>query len=116
MTGTPRRRAVLTALGVAPVAAAVTTGGLAYVEDGADPSGRVLPDLRPGGAFDRHLARLAAEDRYSGVVLLAHRGRPVLRRVHGMAGRGKGVRNTPDSDLREHIDVFTRTPLPVLGR
>jgi CubicO group peptidase (beta-lactamase class C family) len=59
----------------------------ALVDDG------VPPDTRPGGAYDRYLARLAAEGRFSGVVLLSHRGRTVLARSYGMADRERGIRN-----------------------
>ena len=54
---------------------------------------RIPPDTRPGGAYDRYVAQLAAEGRFSGVVLLSHRGRTVLSRSYGMADREKGVRN-----------------------
>ncbi|MBE1488557.1 serine hydrolase domain-containing protein [Plantactinospora soyae] len=60
-----------------------------------EPSGheRIPPDTRPGGAYDRYVAKLAAQDRFSGVVLLSHRGRTVLSRSYGMADREKGIRN-----------------------
>ncbi|MEU8377315.1 serine hydrolase domain-containing protein [Micromonospora sp. NPDC048894] len=59
------------------------------------PSGRdpARPDTRPGGAYDRYVAQLAAEGRFSGVVLLSHRGRTVLSRSYGMADRERGIRN-----------------------
>ncbi|WP_306338368.1 serine hydrolase [Streptomyces sp. KL118A] len=53
----------------------------------------VPPDTRPGGAYDRYVAKLAAEDKFSGVVLLSHRGRTVLSRSYGMADKEKGIRN-----------------------
>ncbi|GAA2907640.1 serine hydrolase [Actinoplanes cyaneus] len=64
----------------------------------AAPSGsvrhdRIPPDTLPGGAFDRYLAQLAAEGRFSGVVLLSHRGRTVLSRSYGMADQERGIRN-----------------------
>ena len=63
----------------------------------ADPGGsghdRIPPDTRPGGAYDRYVAKLAAEDKFSGVVLLSHRGRTVLSRSYGMADRERGIRN-----------------------
>nr|ADU56125.1 hypothetical protein CA915-4 [uncultured organism CA915] len=62
----------------------------------ADPlaSGKIPPDTLPGGAYDRHVARLAAEGRFSGVVLLSYQGRTVLSRSYGMADREKGVPNS----------------------
>lgn len=60
-----------------------------------EPSGydRIPPDTRPGGAYDRYVAKLAAEGKFSGVVLLSHRGRTVLSRSYGMADKEKGIRN-----------------------
>lgn len=55
--------------------------------------GLIPPDTRPGGAYDRYIAKLAAEDEFSGVVLLSHRGRTVLSRSYGMADKEKGIRN-----------------------
>ncbi|WP_067465833.1 serine hydrolase domain-containing protein [Actinomadura macra] len=56
-------------------------------------TGPIPPDTRPGGAYDRYVAKLAAEGRFSGVVLLSHRGRTVLSRSYGMADREKGIPN-----------------------
>ncbi|MGA5303745.1 serine hydrolase domain-containing protein [Nucisporomicrobium flavum] len=53
----------------------------------------IPPDTRPGGAYDRYVADLAADGRFSGVVLLSHRGRTVLSRSYGMADRERGIRN-----------------------
>jgi CubicO group peptidase (beta-lactamase class C family) len=60
------------------------------------PSGedRIPPGTRPGGAYDRYVAELAAEGRFSGVVLLSHRGRTVLSRSYGMADKEKGIPNS----------------------
>lgn len=58
------------------------------------PAGSGIPsDARPGGAYDRYVAKLAAEGRFSGVVLLSHRGRTVLSRSYGMADNEKGIPN-----------------------
>ncbi|BCL12471.1 serine hydrolase domain-containing protein [Micromonospora sagamiensis] len=54
---------------------------------------RIPPDTLPGGAYDRYVAQLAAEGRFSGVVMLSHRGRTVLSRSYGMADRERGIRN-----------------------
>ncbi len=53
----------------------------------------IPPATRPGGAYDQYVAKLAAEGKFSGVVLLSHRGRTVLSRSYGMADREKGIRN-----------------------
>ncbi|MBY8847516.1 beta-lactamase family protein [Saccharothrix sp. MB29] len=54
---------------------------------------RIPPDTRPGGAYDRYVAELAAQGRFSGVVMLSHRGRTVLSRSYGMADGERGIRN-----------------------
>jgi CubicO group peptidase (beta-lactamase class C family) len=53
----------------------------------------IPPDTRPGGAYDRYVAELAAGGKFSGVVLLSHQGRTVLSRSYGMADKEKGIRN-----------------------
>jgi CubicO group peptidase (beta-lactamase class C family) len=98
--GVDRRRLVgwggLAAAGVA--AGPLVGGGTGHATPA--PSGpaplrgdHIPPDTRPGGAYDRYVAKLAAEGGFSGVVLLAHRGRTVLSRSYGMADREKGIRN-----------------------
>ena len=57
------------------------------------PTDPIPPDTRPGGAYDRYVAKLAAEGKFSGVVLLSHRGRTVLSRSYGMADKEKGIAN-----------------------
>jgi CubicO group peptidase (beta-lactamase class C family) len=54
---------------------------------------QIPPGTLPGGAYDRYVAELAAEGKFSGVVLLSHRGRTVLSRSYGMADKEKGIRN-----------------------
>lgn len=81
-------------LGAAGVVAGASLAGAqpGYAEEGrragADP---VPADARPGGAYDRYVAKLAADGRFSGVVLLSYRGRTVLSRCYGMADRERGV-------------------------
>ncbi|WAL98730.1 serine hydrolase domain-containing protein [Streptomyces sp. Je 1-369] len=79
-------------------AAGVAAGGAQLVgarsARAAPTASRAVPrDARPGGAYDRYVAKLAAEDKFSGVVLLSHRGRTVLSRSYGMADKEKGIRN-----------------------
>jgi CubicO group peptidase (beta-lactamase class C family) len=54
----------------------------------------VPPDALPGGAYDRYVAELAAQGKFSGVVLLSHQGRTVLSRSYGMADKEKGILNS----------------------
>lgn len=72
-------------------------------------AGRVPRDLLPGGAFERFVADLAANDQFSGTVLLAHRGRPVLTLAHGMSNVDSSVPNRADTrfGLASITKVFT---------
>ena len=95
--GIDRRR--LVGWGGLAAAGAVAAGPLASAgisSAGAVPAapGRIPPDTLPGGAYDRYVAQLAAEGRFSGVVLLSHRGRTVLSRSYGLADKAKGIRNS----------------------
>jgi CubicO group peptidase (beta-lactamase class C family) len=100
-----RRRTVLGALGAAPVAAGAALAGIApgtgtgSVVTASEESGsdRIPRDARPGGAYDRYVAELAEQGRFSGVVLLAHRGRTVLSRSYGMADKERGIPNHEDT-------------------
>ncbi|MDP9793413.1 CubicO group peptidase (beta-lactamase class C family) [Catenuloplanes nepalensis] len=82
------RRRLIAAGGLTAAGAAMTGAGPARAADTHIP-----PDARPGGAYDRFVAQVAAEGRFSGVVLLAHRGRTVLSRSYGLADRERGVRH-----------------------
>lgn len=74
------------------LAAAGIAAGRVSPAQAAEP-GRIPPETRPGGAYDRYVAGLAAAGRFSGVVLLAHRGRTVLSRGYGLADRARKIRN-----------------------
>ncbi len=82
----PSRRSVLGMLGAAPAALLAAPG-----------SDRIPEDLRPGGAYDRFAAKLAAEDKFSGAVLVSHRGKPVLSRAYGMADKQLSLPNQVDT-------------------
>jgi CubicO group peptidase (beta-lactamase class C family) len=98
----PSRRSVLAALGAAPLAAG---GVLAVANTVSDTpanatgtrTGSIPDDLRPGGEFDRFVAQLAAEDKFSGTVLLTYRDKPVLQRSYGMANKARQIPNGPDT-------------------
>ncbi|WBB63806.1 serine hydrolase [Streptomyces sp. WMMC500] len=72
------------------------TAGTSHA-DGSSGFGRVPGTLRPGGELDRYIAQMAAEDRFSGTVLLTHRNRPVLSRSHGWADRARRIANGPET-------------------
>ncbi|MGX2993715.1 serine hydrolase domain-containing protein [Streptomyces sp. JNUCC 64] len=69
------------------------TGHAHAAPTGSSGDDRIPGDTLPGGAFDQYVARLAAQGRFSGVVLLSHRGRTVLSRGYGMADEEKGIPN-----------------------
>ncbi|GIG65677.1 serine hydrolase domain-containing protein [Phytomonospora endophytica] len=109
------RRSLLGLITAAPLAAGVLA---ATPASAAASSGRHVPaDLRPGGAYDRLAAALAAEDRFSGTVLLAHRGRPVLARAHGKAHKAAGTANTVDTVfcLGSITKIFTAVAIAQLA-
>lgn len=93
----PGRRSLLAMLGATPLAVAGTAHADTFDAGSPAPATSVrVPDkLKPGGEFDRYVARLAAEDRFSGTVVVAHRGRPVLTRSYGWADRERRIRNGP---------------------
>jgi CubicO group peptidase (beta-lactamase class C family) len=90
------RRRLLGWSGLAAVGTTLAAAPLAHADPPPPaPPGddRIPPDTRPGGAYDRYVAQLAAQGEFSGVVMLAHRGRTVLSRSYGMADREKGIPN-----------------------
>ncbi|KOX21365.1 hypothetical protein ADK67_26985 [Saccharothrix sp. NRRL B-16348] len=89
------RRDVLGLLAATPVATVLAFPEPARAD--ADTAVVVPKDLRPGGAFDRYVADQAAQGRFTGTVLLAHRGRPVLSRSHGLANTRPEIANGPDT-------------------
>ncbi|MEW2527464.1 serine hydrolase domain-containing protein [Streptomyces sp. NPDC047071] len=95
--GIDRRRLLgwsgLAAAGAAASGAQLVTARPGHAAPAPAGSDAIPPDARPGGAYDRYVAKLAAEDKFSGVILLSHRGRTVLSRSYGMADKEKGVRN-----------------------
>ncbi|WP_084955260.1 serine hydrolase domain-containing protein [Thermoactinospora rubra] len=109
----PSRRSALRLLGIAPLAA----GGLPTAS-GTAHANRIPKDARPGGAYDRFLAKLAAEDGFSGTVLLAHRGRTVLARAYGMADKEKKIPNTIDTiyNLASAAKPFTALAIVQLAQ
>jgi CubicO group peptidase (beta-lactamase class C family) len=89
---------VLGLLGAAPVAAAgaVMAGPSPAFAESAR-GGGVPKGMRPGGEYDKYVAERAAADEFSGTILVAHRGKPVLRRAYGMADKEKSIRNRTDT-------------------
>ncbi|WP_169948147.1 serine hydrolase [Microbispora sp. H11081] len=98
--GVDRRRLVkwggLAAAGLVAAGGPLASAGAGHAAPtptGSPRRDRIPRDTLPGGAYDRYVARLAAERGFSGVVMLSHQGRTVLSRSYGMADREKGIRN-----------------------
>jgi CubicO group peptidase (beta-lactamase class C family) len=102
------RRSVLGLLGAVPAGLLVTSGV-------AGAQGR---ELLPGGRFDRFVAERAAAGEFSGTVLVAHRGKPVLTRSHGMADEGRGIANGTNTsfDLASMTKSFTAVAVARLAQ
>jgi CubicO group peptidase (beta-lactamase class C family) len=86
----------MAAAGMVAAGVPLVSAGIGHADSGpTDSSGhdQIPPDTLPGGAYDRYVAQLAAEGKFSGVVLLSHRGRTVLSRSYGMADQEKGIPN-----------------------
>jgi CubicO group peptidase (beta-lactamase class C family) len=113
------RRSVLGVLGVVPLAAGglVAAAGPAYAGDSSG-SGQIPAELRPGGEFDQFVAQLAAEDKFSGTVLLMHRDCRVLSRSYGMANKPLSIANGPDTifALGSITKLFTAVAIAQLAQ
>jgi CubicO group peptidase (beta-lactamase class C family) len=93
MTRPTTRRSILGALGAGAVTGVVGSDSALAVpsEAPARPTPKDLP------AYARFVADRAAQDLFSGTVLVAHQGRPVLSRSFGMANRERSLPNRPDT-------------------
>ncbi|TDE14321.1 serine hydrolase domain-containing protein [Jiangella asiatica] len=112
------RRAVLAMLGAAPVAAGAVLAAPGVAGAGAAGQGHIPKELRPGGEYDKAVAQFAAEDTFSGTVLLAHRGKPVLERAYGMADKAKSIPNRMDTlfSVGSICKAFTSVAVMQLAR
>jgi CubicO group peptidase (beta-lactamase class C family) len=89
------RRSALGLLGAVPLAASGTLALAPAAQAGPDrtPAGRPPAALLPGGAYDRYVSGQAADDLFSGTVLVAWRGEPTLIRSYHWADRANGIPN-----------------------
>lgn len=95
------------------------------VETGGGGEGGLLPPPITGrmdaaaltAALDAYLAKLAADDVLSGVVLVAKDGRPIFERAYGFADRGHRVPNTPATrfNLGSINKTFTQAAIAQLA-
>lgn len=108
------RRSVLGLLGTVPVGLLITAGAA----DAAGERSTTPRDLLPGGRFDRFVAERAAAGEFSGTVLVAHKGKPVLTRSHGMADESRGVANSTNTsfDLASMTKQFTGVSIARLAQ
>ncbi|TDC27983.1 class A beta-lactamase-related serine hydrolase [Streptomyces sp. 8K308] len=97
MTVSTSRRSALGLLGGLPLAGAALAAAPGAAHAAPSRAGAPPRELRPGGAYDRFVAERAAQDAFSGTVLLAHRGRPVFIRSHGMADKDREIPNQSDT-------------------
>lgn len=102
------RRTVLGLLAAAPAAASVFLADSAPALADAEPL-RVPRALLPGGEYEKFVAGLAAADQFSGNIMVAYQGRPVLTRSYGMADKSRSVPNGTDTifDLESITKTFT---------
>jgi len=94
-----RRRLVLGLFGAVPLVASGALAGPAAAATvrRATLTGIIPPGLRPGGAVDQMISQQAAQDVFSGTVLLASHGEPVLARSYGLANKELSIPNGPDT-------------------
>jgi CubicO group peptidase (beta-lactamase class C family) len=71
---------------------ALAAGGRSIAEAADAASGPTRDDWR---AFHEYLKKSAADGKYSGAVLIAKNGRPILRNAYGMADMRRSEPNTP---------------------
>jgi CubicO group peptidase (beta-lactamase class C family) len=96
------RRLALGLFGAAPLLASGALAGPAAAatdatESRAPAAGKLPPGLLPGGAVDQLISQQAAQDLFSGTVLLASHGEPVLVRSYGLASKALSIPNGPDT-------------------
>lgn len=94
------RRGVLGLLGAAPLAASGVALAAAAQADKSQvtmPPGAPPPQLLPGGAFDRYVSGLTAQDEFSGTVLLAWHGKQTLVRSFQQADKANNIANQADT-------------------
>jgi len=110
----PSRRHALGLLGAVFVGAA--SGSLGTAAAARAGAADTPADLLPGGEFDRFVAQRAEADQFSGTVLLAHRGHPVLTRSFGMADKTRATPNRHDTifNLASLTKSFTALAIALL--
>jgi CubicO group peptidase (beta-lactamase class C family) len=119
------RRSVLGLLGAAPLAAGgaialskVANTQAAHVETHP---GQAPAALLPGGAYDKFVRGLAEQDLFSGTVLLAYHGKPVLIRSYQMSDKARGIPNQASTifalaSLTKFFTAFAVTQLAAQGK
>jgi D-alanyl-D-alanine carboxypeptidase len=71
--------------------------------------------------LDAYVARLAAEDRFAGTLLVARDGKAVFERAYGLANRADGVPNTPRTrhsigSINKHLTRIAIGQLAAAGK
>lgn len=101
----------------AAAAVALTLLLVAQLAVAAAPSS-ALPDQELASRVRARVAELAAKDEFSGVVLVAREGRPVVEVAVGMANRSTGTPVTPDTrfNVGSITKLMTRIIIQKLAR
>ena len=84
---------------------------------GAVQEARMGSDAEAAAAADALLRKLSASGDFSGVVLMAKDGKPFFQQAYGLADRGLGVPNRPDTkfNLGSINKIFTQTAIAQLA-
>lgn len=84
---------------------------------GVPQEGRKGSDADAAAAADAQLQALAASGEFSGVVLMAKNGKPFFHKAYGLADRGLGSPNKPDTkfNVGSINKIFTQTAIAQLA-
>jgi CubicO group peptidase (beta-lactamase class C family) len=117
------RRSLLGAAGVSLAAGQLAAGtARAQAADAAPAPGSTSPDafpgMLPGGELDQFVRERAERSEFSGTVMAACQGVPVLHRTYGMANEAEGIRNDAHTrfDLASVTKCITATAVAQLVR
>jgi D-alanyl-D-alanine carboxypeptidase len=78
---------------------------------------RVMPDSAVARGVETYVNRLVAEDKFSGVVLVARGGEPIFNKAYGLASKGFNVPNRTDTkfNLGSMNKMFTAVAIAQLA-
>ncbi|HEX6904058.1 MAG TPA: serine hydrolase domain-containing protein [Thermoanaerobaculia bacterium] len=99
----------------ATLAGGLLVAGVCLAQEAKDK--KRLSDDELVAALGKHMDELVKADKFSGVVLLARDGKPLFRQAYGMADRGLGVANNPETkfNIGSIGKLFTRVAIEQLA-